>query len=346
MKSRYQIIQNLSIYGIAHAVVDTVCIAIVLSLFTKESSKLIDIINIVVLYNVLAFGLQVIFGLIVDYLKKPKFSSMLGITFTILSVFFASVSPILAVICAGIGNALFHVGGGSISLNLIPGKATAPGIYVAPGAIGVLVGTLLGKSNQIFPWIFVLILVLLLICIWFIKEPEIDYNKQNDIGVKYVEIILLLMLISIAVRSFVGSIIVFPWKSDILLLVILTISIVLGKGLGGIIADRYGWLRIGVISLLLSIPFLILGPNIPILGIIGIFLFNITMPITLIVMSNSLPGRPGFAFGLTCLALIFGALPTFTNLGNALGNSWIIISMITISALSIYYGLVLSKSKV
>jgi hypothetical protein len=67
--------------------------------------------------------------------------------------------PFAAVIFAGIGNALFYIGGGTISLSLIPRKATAPGIFVAPGALGVLVGTLLGKSGNFSAWPLLLALI-------------------------------------------------------------------------------------------------------------------------------------------------------------------------------------------
>jgi hypothetical protein len=50
------------------------------------------------------------------------------------------------------------------------------------------------------------------------------------------------------------------------------------------------------------------------LWIFGIFLFNMTMPITLVVISNTFQGRQGFAFGLTTLALIIGALPYYARI--------------------------------
>ena len=44
-------------------------------------------------------------------------------------------------------------------------------------------------------------------------------------------------------------------------------------------------------------------------GMLGMFALNITMPITLVAVTDVLPGREGFSFGLTCAALIAGALP-------------------------------------
>ncbi|NTV31201.1 MFS transporter [candidate division WWE3 bacterium] len=168
-----------------------------------------------------------------------------------------------------------------------------------------------------------------------------NYKNEEIVGSKinYFEFILLLVLLSISIRSLVGSVLIFPWKTNIDLLIILTGAVVLGKGLGGILADKFGWVKIGVGSLALSIPFLVFGANVPFLAIVGMFLFNITMPITLVAISNIFPGRPGFAFGLTTLALIIGTIPAFFSIKQGLGNDWFVFGIITISALALYFGL-------
>ena len=134
-------------------------------------------------------------------------------------------------------------------------------------------------------------------------------------------------------------VLIFPWKTETDLLIILTLAIVLGKSLGGILADRFGWIQVAAGALLLSMPFVVFCTNIPFLAIIGMFLFNITMPVTLVGISNQLPGRPGFAFGLTCLSLIIGVLPAFSGLGQLLGTRIFIFSFIIISLIALYYGL-------
>lgn len=332
---------NLIVYGVAHTIVDGICAAVIFSIFKNKIFSTTDFISLVFLYNVSAFGLQAIFGLVADYFKSPRVIAFLGCILTGLSAITFLSFPIVAIIFAGLGNALFHVGGGSISLNLTPKKATAPGVYVAPGALGLLVGTLLGKSGQFIAWPFILILAILCLLMFVIKKPEMNYEREvvRENKFNYFEFILLLIFLSIAIRSLVGAVFVFPWKTNIDLLIILTSAIVLGKGLGGILADKFGWTRVAVGALVLSIPFLVFGASIPYLAIIGMFLFNITMPITLVVISNILPGRPGFAFGLTCLALIIGALPVFSGLKQFLGGQLFVFTITLVSSLALYYGL-------
>jgi FSR family fosmidomycin resistance protein-like MFS transporter len=296
---------------------------------------------LVIFYNVFAFGLQALFGLAADHLKAPRKVALLGCVLTAFSAITFIYSPILAIVFAGLGNALFHVGGGSISLNLTPKKAFAPGVFVAPGALGLLVGTIVGKNGQFIAWPFILILAALCLLMFIVKKPEMNYEREyvGENKFNYLKIILALVFLSVAIRSLVGAVLVFPWKTDLDLLVILTLAIVLGKGLGGVLADRFGWIRVAVGALLLSIPFLVFGANIPYLAIMGMFLFNITMPITMVAISNILPGRPGFAFGLTCLALIIGVLPSFTGLKQILGGELSVAAVIIISSLALFYGL-------
>lgn len=339
--SKKEVSKNLFVYGTSHAVVDGICAAIIFTILKNQTFGIPEFIKLVILYNILAFGLQSIFGLVVDYFKVPRLSALTGSILTGISAFAFPFFPIFSIISAGVGNALFHIGAGSISLNLTPTKATAPGLYVAPGALGLLVGTLLGKNGQFIPWVPVFILFILCLLMFLIKNPEINYEESPIFKKKinYFGIIFVLIFSSVIIRSFIGSALVFPWKTNLTLLVILTLAVVLGKAMGGILADKFGWMKMGISSLVLSIPLLIFGVNAPVLAIIGMFLFNITMPITLVTISNILPGHPAFSFGLTCLALIIGSFPLFVESNGLFSNHFVILSVIFISVLALYYGL-------
>jgi FSR family fosmidomycin resistance protein-like MFS transporter len=297
-------------------------------------------------YNLLAFGLQVFAGFLTDYLKAPRFTALTGLIITGISTVVLLPFPVAAVVLAGIGNALFHVGGGVISLNLTPQKATAPGIFVAPGALGLMAGTLLGKNGDFIAWPFLLVIVVLCAMIFLVKKPAM-YREQPQTILEHgamniwlkAEYIIFMVLFVIAVRSLVGFAVSFPWKTDITLLVFLTLAIALGKGLGGFLADRFGWTKVTIGSLLVSIPLLNLGADVPVLGMTGMFLFNITMPVTLVLVSNMLPGRPGTAFGLACMALVLGTLPAFSEFRAGLNNHVLIDVIIAISAVTLFLAL-------
>jgi len=328
-------ISNLLVYGSSHALVDATCAGIIFSMTVSIE----QFFYLVVLYNLLAFGLQVIIGLVSDKYDLPRQFAIIGCVIVAIASIIFHESLFLAICLAGLGNAFFHVGGGSISLNLTPKHASAPGIFVAPGALGLLIGTKIGTSGYFIGWHFVLLLLFSCILILSIEIPENNYSRKETKGnPSLFEVAILLVLLSIAIRSLIGLALVFPWKSDTTLLVILTLGVFLGKSLGGIMADRYGWIRVSVIALFISSFLMSFEPNIPYLAIVGLFLFNMVMPVTLVAISNMFPGRPGFSFGLNCLALIIGALPTFTDIFKGINSSLVFIIIIA-STVSLLVGL-------
>jgi len=331
------IFSNISVYSISHALVDATCAGLIFAIFFLNLLELQTFFYLVILYNVLAFALQSPFGLLVDKLKTPVQSAITGVLLVAVATLFIK-TPFIAGSIAGIGNALFHVGGGIISLNLIPKKATMPGVYVAPGALGLMIGTLIGKGGHFVAWPFLILLIFFSILMWKIKKPDINYDTKLKGNFKWFELSILLLLVSIAIRGLVGMVLVMPWKSNTHLLILLTIAIVLGKALGGVLGDRYGWMKISLTGLIISGILLSFFTNIPTLAIIGVFFFNLTMPITLTAIANMLPGRVGFAFGLTTLALVIGAFPTFFPI-KPLNNQIFILSIIMVSIIVLYVGL-------
>ena len=332
-----RIVKNLSVYGLTHCLIDATCIALVFALLTKYSLSGEYFFMLVILYNILAFGTQPFFGFLSDKKQIPKTTALVGIFLTILSLVTFFISPLITVILLGFGNSLFHVGGGVISLNLTPKKATAPGIYVAPGTIGLFVGAIYGKSASFSIIPFFLLLATSFYFVIVTKTPKIDYSKQKNKKINnYLELVVLLLLFAIAIRALIGTVIVFPWKTNFALSIILILGIFLGKALGGIFADKFGWIKVGTFSLVASSVLLAFGSSNPFSGVLGIFLFNMAMPITLIAVSNTLQGYPGFSFGLTTLALIAGALPMFSPLKNYFNSSIAIFITIIISAIVFY----------
>jgi FSR family fosmidomycin resistance protein-like MFS transporter len=218
------------------------------------------------------------------------------------------------VVVAGLGNAIFHVGGGSISLRLAPGRASAPGIFVAPGAAGLAAGALLGKAGVLL-WLPVAVLLALTVAMAVLpiaapaEQPAGTRARPATAIGAGIEAAVLLVLVVVGMRAFTGFAIPLPWKAQLPLLAALTAAIVLGKAFGGVLADRFGRARIGVGALALSAPVLMLATQSPIAGVAGMFLFNMTMPVTLVAVADALPDHPGFAFGTASLAIVLGAFP-------------------------------------
>jgi FSR family fosmidomycin resistance protein-like MFS transporter len=329
----------LLVYGFAHALVDAACIVLLLGGIDVRG----DLLTYLIIYNLLAFGLQLPFGWMLDRIHQPVLTAVLGLVVLSMAIMLF-IHPMAAIILAGIGNALFHVGGGTVSLNLRPGKAAMPGVFVAQGGIGLFAGGLILKLYGFHPGSFALLLLGMGVIVFLIKSPTILYEIKKAKSINYLELTILLLMITICIRSVVGLSVDFPWKSNMTLLIWLTAAIALGKGLGGFLSDYFGWIKIAVGGLAISAILLLFGPQVALAGIAGLFFFNLTMPVTLVAISNLLPGRPGFSFGLTTLAVVAGAMPTFLPTKTILSTSPVIFISIVLSVLTLFFGLKLLQS--
>ncbi|MGN0004880.1 MAG: hypothetical protein ACI37Z_02720 [Candidatus Gastranaerophilaceae bacterium] len=317
----------ISVLGASHAVVDFCCAAILYALVGKVDIVLL--LKLVVIYNVLAFGLQSVFGFIADKTKNAVNYAIFGCLFLIGGISICK-NPMLTIILIGIGNALFHTGGGIISLEIGNGRAKLPGAFVAPGAIGLFLGSFWGlipNVENIWLAFFPLICISMMIFLEIPQEkPKIYENKAS---IPIYAIIFILILISVCIRSFVGLSFDFAAKDDFNLLLIFVFAIAAGKFAGGLFADKFGMSNTAVIGLLISAPLLKFG-YIPELAILGMFLFNLTMPITLTALANMMPNHKGLAFGLTTSALLIGFLPVIC--GFKVSQSMFTAEIVLISA--------------
>jgi MFS transporter, FSR family, fosmidomycin resistance protein len=330
---------SLAFLAVSHMLVDAVCAMMIFSGLRVNLLSTGDFATIVIIYNTLAFAMQAPLGVILDRWQNPRLAIILSFLALAVSAAGLWYSPFAAIIIAGLANALFHLGGGTISFYYSPGKASMPGVFVAPGDIGLFAGTLLGKSGNISALAAIPVLILFAAVIFFIRLPKVDYSERTAAPHLDLERILLLVFVCIAVRSMIGTMAVFPWEKEPRLLLMLTAAIVIGKGIGGFLADRYGWIRVPIAGLLLSAPILAFGRGFPALAIAGMLLFQMTMPVTLTALYKILPGRPGFAFGLSALALMIGLMPGYLPIRAFLSCNVSLLVSIIISAAALFAGL-------
>ncbi|MCP4678193.1 MAG: MFS transporter [Deltaproteobacteria bacterium] len=340
-------------YGIVHAIIDAVCVTVVFSSIVMHDLEPHMSFRLVVLYDLLAFAGQAFFGYITDRLKFSRGAILAGIALTAASVAFLEIEPITAIVLTGIGNALFHVGAGALSLHVTPGRAAAPGIFVGPGALGLGLGIWMGKRGLVYTWPLLIILAVAFIFAIYSKNPEIPYEKKlKRLDIEWPYLIMGLLLFSIAIRSLVGfagahACPRLPWPEYPWVIPVAFASAAFGgKALGGIVSDRLGWIPVSVGALLISAPLIAFFGTNPVVLVIGLFFFQMTMPVTLVAIAAVIPGKPAFAFGLACLVLILGALPTFFAEVKALYNSYAFFAIIVLSAAVVFFGLKLLNKKV
>lgn len=294
-------LRALPLYAAAHLWVDLACALLVLGRLEGGG----DAVTALLLYNCFAFAVQMPVGLLADTLGGGERFATLGCGLTAMAWVLPGLIP--AAVCAGLGNACFHVGGGLYTLNGSE-KCGPLGLFVSPGALGVALGTLLAAGDTLPAPVVVLPLLGLGAALlrWGRGAPNSPLDLAPEGGTEALLPLLCLFAV-VVLRSFAGTLFDFPWKGELPL--VLACATAGGKAAGGLLADRLGSRRTAWLSLVpAAVCFLLAGRAGP--GLAAVCLFNMTMPLTLWGAARRLPGARGFAFGLLTFALFLGVVPS------------------------------------
>lgn len=347
-------------YALCHFVVDFACVSTMLCAVSRvlgESGQgSMEVVALsILLYDIVAFTLQLPIGIALDQLDKNSHAALLSYALVGAGVILSLVPIALlewpAILLLAIGNALFHSAGGLSVLNISQKHAGPSGIFIATGAIGVFLGTQSAQMGrlQIAFSLLVLLFLCALITLVVQKVNKKYWNVHNvsfDIPRLSSNTLLAIALLSfvVALRSYVGMVMAFPWKSEMLLLVLSILGVFAGKALGGVVADRIGFRTTAIFSLIVAATLFVPSWEIPVMGLLGVFFFNFTMSITLASLANILPNAKGTAFGLASFSLAVGALPALA--GFRIEHPAMLSGISLVSALALGVGLTLVKDTV
>lgn len=251
-------------------------------------------------------------GWLIDEETHPRSGLCLGLVLLAAGLgLWAAGLPWGLVLAAG-GSALFHAGGGALA-----GQAglRAAALFTAPGVLGLALGTAAGLWG-LPPWGLGPILVLLLLSALALAhhlpctQTAQPSESRAQITASAPIALLLLLLTAIALRSLV-------WDGCQLLLqgrpaaiVLLGAGAATGKLIGGPLAEKWGWHKTAIASLLLAIPALAAGTaSLPLLAL-GAGALQLSTPITLTLVVKLMGKRPATAAGLVLgLSLALGGAP-------------------------------------
>lgn len=263
---------------------------------------------IFIIYNTLAFCFQPLAGIFVDRHHKEK--ALLVVSFVLLALGFFVNPWLLSAALLGIGNQIFHIAGGKICTNISREKSSHLGVFVSLGAIGLAIGGNLYQYRFIPYLALGLYLVFTGICFFLAEESsqeEIQEEKRQLPKREFIFSVLLLLL-AVFIRSFLGKIIHYDFHVDLSLLLLLPAASAFGKFMGGFIRDKLGSFPTVLISMALASIILISFDHSPILMMAGLLMINISMPITLFELNRLLPGKEGFNFGILAGILFPGVV--------------------------------------
>ena len=300
--------KRIAVLSIMHCMIDFLCAFAVYGRFRNPA----DPFTVYLIYNFFAFALQMPIGIVLDWLRQKhdtSFARSAPVLFTL-----AGASLTLAGLFAhpavlGLGNALFHTGGGVITIdedNRRNYRCRGLGVFVAPGAVGLFLGSwVTGVSAVLTAGGSALILAVLagiLLKSSDEKEPAGGTSVQIEDHAIAAAVICLLVVI---LRSGIGLSVSMPWKIGFVSGLLAVLALASGKTAGGFLAARYGMRKTAIVSLLSAAVFYAFRAVMP-AGLAALFFFNMTMPVTLYLLAGKMKGMEGFAFGLLTFGLFVG----------------------------------------
>ena len=323
------------LYCFAHFSVETACFYYLYNNLNIGNTWWI----IALLYDALAFLPQNIMGIIADKFPKICYGAI-GFIMVLASLIFPF--SWFGLVSIALGNALIHIDGAEKTLINSNGKIAPNAIFVGGGSFGVILGRLLGVNSKLFvliPIFLVLISIVLLLIFTSTKffAPELKNNEvQIDSTPSVVSekisqrLLTLIIIFVVAVRGYLAYSIPTGWSVNTFHLIILYSYMGLGKMFGGIVVDKLGYKPATIISILGALPFLLLGNNLPLISLTGVFLYSMSMPITIGMAYSKFKNSPGFAFGITTIGLFIGFCPEFFFSVNTLIAQQIVVSVLSI----------------
>ena len=301
----------LMLHAAAHLLVDALCAAAMFGPLAAHPRFP----ALVLLYNTLAFSTQCFVGMAADRLRRHA-QAACGAMLLVVLGYLLPLPGAARVALIGLGNSVFHVAGGAMTLERSGGKAGSLGVFVAPGAVGLTLGTLWPKLGPVF--------AALLACaaaaeLWLFPRAS-ACTRMPDLQPQPERMnmpAVALLTLAVAVRAVGGSAVSFPWKQGAAAGLLLTGFVFAGKTLGGFLCERIGVRRSALVSILPAALLTAFCARWMAPSLLGQLAVNLTMPVTLWLLYRLMPDAPGFAFGLAAAALwpgtIAGKLITLTG---------------------------------
>ena len=183
--------------------------------------------------------------------------------------------------------------------------------------------------------------MLAIILLAFVQKDSLEFVDseqskliKNGNPFKMHEILSIAVLIgaSIIVRSIGGGAIKYAWKTADIFWIgfVYSTFVLLGKAFGGFIGDKVGLKKTAIGALAVACICLLIGFNIPTFGFLGIFLFNIPMSITLLLLEKCNTKNLATMVGSNTLFLFLGYLICLNPLTY---NNYIVLTVSIILAI-------------
>ncbi len=300
-------------YFMVHFFVEIICFTLITQFMSFKDAVLLSLV-----FDFFAFVPQIFFGIINTKFKTLDLGTI-GVLLMFIGLLIFNLENtsklIISMIFIGLGNSILHECGAISTVVTGNGKLFPGALFVSGGSFGLVLGKYLSKIVE-SKWFMLLPLILIEIIVLSTKKywlyEDVTYPKYNITKKELAPTIIISVATFITfARSFIGYAIPISWNKSVWQTFLLFSLMGIGKAFGGYVSDKYGAKITGILTTLICIPFLILGENLMLVSIIGVFLFSMTMSITYGMLLSVIRDNPGIAFGFTTIGLFLGLMPVF-----------------------------------
>jgi FSR family fosmidomycin resistance protein-like MFS transporter len=263
-------------------------------------------------YNLLAFGGQYPVALWMEKIRNPKRFLTASYMLNVAALPLFAILPQLSIVLMGAASAIYHVAGGTVCAR--DNKAVNIGLFAAPGVAGLIAGGYFAwQGYQLLAFLLPTALLFLGLLV-LLQIPDADAEKKevkksiSPLPDRH-DMIMILLLTVIALRSAVWNIFQLIYENNYEWLLVIAAAAFAGKIFGGWLADRIGWRLYIFISLFTAMPLVTFFRDEMILFSIGIGLLQSGIPATTALLIHSVNGKTERGVGLSFgTAIIAGAV--------------------------------------
>lgn len=319
--------------GIGHGLNDCIAGFLIGSLF-YQSMPLLEVGILTMIFNLVAFGGQLAIAKIFETHYQPKRALYITLSLLITALIVFEWTPKLAVLCAGVGSAIFHVTGG-VEATREDGKAFGIGLFASPGVLGLILGGFMAYLKVDFCWIGVGLCFSYLLGIFLFFIPSRAFTKITEEEERVFEghdVIMVLLILVIALRSFVWDVVQLVEEGNYNYLIVIAIAAMLGKIIGGFLSDIVGYKNYSILALICSMPLLSYFKKDIVALSVGVMLLQSTIPPTTVMVLQLVKRKPALGIALSFGLSIMIAIGVFyTPMIRYLSNSKVVFGALLLS---------------
>jgi hypothetical protein len=200
--------------------------------------------------------------------------------------------------------------------------------------LGLTLGSLLGIMSPVYLFFVILMIIVIVVLIFKKGIPAYQAASRDEQLLDTHDLIMMGILLIMCFRSFIFDVMnsaAFHFENGVL---VFGISAFLGKIIGGTLADKIGWKKFIYITLPLAFILFQFGKENLYAMAFGIACRQSSVPLTLLLISRSLPLFPATATALSLgTSVALAGLPLYigkTNTGSnppSLSWLWVFIAM-------------------